>query len=141
MDLISVDVCPAGIALDLAVEELRQGCSLVLDKERRLIATSVDRLRQTIESGWIGWEGSKDTPAVFCLELPKYSTDMVAAFTLVLNPPESENHVYLPSITQHEAGDWLVSFGRMSPIAGHTLPLAITRAYLKARGVTEIRME
>ena len=122
MKQIPVDECPAGIYLDVAVTKAQyHGEHLVIDFKHRLFSTS-DR-------------------AISCIKLSRYSTDIAAAWELVeilYRQAEEWISIARDSSGNYWAGvigsvsDW--DWWKYSSVAG-TVPLAITRAYLKAKGV------
>lgn len=141
MKRIPVDECPAGRAIDVAVAIAGYDKNLVVDFEYGLIATSKMRLREALESGWIGWDSIlKGEAGSFCLESPKYSTDIVAAWDLMrlesmaIIPLKSDRWLAIPYSAipdDYTAYKIDLTDGEIAS----TAPLAIARAYLKARGV------
>lgn len=122
MKRIPIDECPAGPEIDAAAGR-------VLGWQR-----ASDGFTRT----WLSPGGSRIPNDDW---IP--STDIAAAWELAINPPESSNHVavYLLSVSQNITGDWRARFGEQSMAIGDTAPLAITRAYLKAKGIKFVEVE
>jgi len=142
MKQIPIDECPAGPELDAAVAKARYSeIELVIDLEHGLIATSETRLCESLESGWIGWESIlKGEAESFCLKLLKYSTDITEAWELMelekmaIIPLKSDRWLAIPySAIPDDYTAYRIDLAD-GEIAS-TAPLAITRAYLKAKGV------
>lgn len=146
MTKIPVSEAPASPWLDAAVARAKYGDDLVVDLEHGLIATSEDRLRESLGSGWIGWDcGPNGEAPSFCMELPKYSMHIGDAWDL---KPE-QGFVVICRFSDHSECEWHELIDADDPdcegfldydTVAETAPLAITRAYLLARGVTEIEV-
>ena len=141
MKRIPVDECPAGIEIDVAVARVRHSeINLVVDFEHGLIATSQERLAEALREGWIGWDISEDKPIRFCIKLSKYSTDIITAWELVelekiaVIPLKSDRWLAIPYSTIPD--DYTAyKIDLMDGEIASTAPLAITRAFLKAKGI------
>jgi hypothetical protein len=141
MPKIPVDKAPAGPALDAAVAQvlgwpvLRSDSPECKRDEDYLPPflywnegwDRLDLMRSREDGGIIKWSPSND---------------IAAAWELALNPPESDDHmaVHLLSVSQDARGFWWARFGNLPGAAGDTTPLAITRAYLLAHGVTGVEV-
>jgi len=134
MKRIPIDECPAGPEIDAAVAKARYSeIELVIDLEHGLIATSETRLCESLESGWIGWKSTLNGEVEsFCLKLLKYSTDITEAWELV----DGAGIQHAPSI--YRIARWYCNFmvdGEQIESWATTAPLAIIRAFLKAKGI------
>ena len=130
-----VDDCPAGPALDAAVAKAL-GCDVMMEKYAgRLAAFCSCELRE------------HENPTMYVSGMLKcYSRDIAAAWELEQEMPyfklirSSSTYWQCKSVF---CGDWLdhlcSSCGCQSADA-ETVPLAICRAFLKAKGVTEVEI-
>jgi len=135
MPKIHVSDCPAGFVLDAAVAETR-GWRWILypspfgdDVVMRCIVPPEKFKPELAAKG-------NEPPGY--LYLPKYSTDIATAWPLVEELKMRCGY----SHQRHEPFAMLEceEYGTLVQYAD-TVPLAITRAYLKARGVTEVPEE
>lgn len=69
---------------DIDIARLVYGNHIVYNERNRLIASSQERLDESLESGYVGWDniGRNDLPS-FCILLPYYTISMKDAWGLV----------------------------------------------------------
>jgi len=121
MKQIPIDECPAGTYLDVAVAKAQyHGEHLVIDFKHRLFSTS-DR-------------------AISCIKLSRYSTDIAPAWELV--EELHDQSIFMCLSDENDLYEWYCGLTNAIDdrtisfeIGADTAPLAITRAYLKAKGV------
>lgn len=148
MPKIPVDEAPAGPWLDAAVAQaLGHLVAHQPDFGRWFIASDADALQEGLNHGEF-WEDITDPVRVrYCSTMPKYSSRIEAAWELVekLVP---DFRCDLTSRYNHSPErnmvEWGASFvGEGGHFVGYApdAPLAIARAYLKAKGMTEIETQ
>lgn len=141
--MVSLREVEAGTEIDLMVAKMLWGLELVLytkDRER-LIATSVNRLEESLDSGWIGYDSrSINDPESFCIELPEYSTRLGKA-SILLDEMTKNGHISIIGTSEK----WTVRFSEFTGrnnledcISCNTLPLAICKSFLQFKNVNEI---
>lgn len=142
MTKIPIGECPAGPALDAAVIRTlwsEKVDSLVVDFKHMLFASGEDRLQESLDSGGVGVDNIVMGEAEsFCLKLPEFSTDIAAAWRLA-EQLAIDYEFYIVNYKTERIRGWCANYRRYqqewNSIDADTAPLAITRAYLKVRGV------
>jgi len=136
MKRVPISECPAGPWLDAAVAQARG--SLVFsqpDFGRWFVASSIDAFHMVMRSGEF-IETDSSGPMDFCYKLPRYSIDIAAAWELV-------EELKMRCGYDPEGGDpfAFVSEGTHTWMSfAETVPLAVARAYLWIKGVTEVEI-
>lgn len=140
MKRIPINECPAGAEIDAAVEEAQGRPGYFSDY------VIINEKRYDIET-WIRkpWTPEQPQPGQRIGRMPrKYSTDIQAAWELVESRiAENEKNVF-DVVSSREPGlRWMAFFDRGKKVRSamaDTAPLAITRAYLNAKGVVFVEV-
>lgn len=110
------------------------GKNLVFDDKTGLMATSLIKLQESLDSGWIGTDGgSLFEPISFCNEIPNYSTNIKDAWRLAENFGEYFNIFYTEN-TSTEL--WNITCEKHPHmIHADTITKAICKMFLAINGV------
>ena len=128
MKQILVDECPVGVEIDAVVAEMVGDPGYFSDY------VVINGTRKDIET-WISkdWTPEEPPPGCYAGEMPYgYSIDIWSAWELI----DRMGMQYAPSI--YQIARWYCSFlvdGERIESCATTAPLAITRAFLRAKGI------
>lgn len=144
MAKIPVDEAPAGPEMDAACAEAMGHQVYYCDiRKQFFVASSKDAFEEMQERSALFVNTCSDKPARYCQRLPKPSTRIEHAWQLVESDDWPESWVIDP---EGKDGAWIYEWEwldeqNLIPICGgNPASLAISRAFLKAKGVTEIEV-